>query len=198
MRCSLRDSSRSSARAVAGIGQALRLQLRVQALGRIRRAQPGDREPTGPPTSGPSSQSRPSQRMSAMQLRRESAAWLRSTSVSSMRKMKRPPVLRAQRWLKRAVRALPRCREPVGLGANRVMTGESLIADISQDCTYSSRIAAYETTFTHLALSGLFLLAGVDRGRKGGRSQGSAQAGRRCVFAAGRKCSLRWEILRSN
>ena len=52
------------------------------------------------------------------------------------------------RWLKKAVRALPRCKEPVGLGANRVTTGDSLIEDISQDCTYSSRISEYETTFT--------------------------------------------------
>jgi hypothetical protein len=43
-----------------------------------------------------------------------------------------PPVLRAQRWLKRAVRTLPKCKEPVGLGAKRVITGGSLIADISR------------------------------------------------------------------
>src|SRR5580700_1032004 len=67
-----------------------------------------------------------------------------------MRKINRPPLLRAHRWLKKAVRAFPRCREPVGLGANRVVTGnESLVADISQDCTYSSRISEHETATTH-------------------------------------------------
>src|ERR1700731_1464985 len=48
-----------------------------------------------------------------------------------MRKINRPPPLRAQRWLKNAVRALPRCKAPVGLGANRVTTGnESKITGI--------------------------------------------------------------------
>src|SRR5260370_7746687 len=66
-----------------------------------------------------------------------------------MRRMNRPPLLRAHRWQKKAVRAFPRCKEPVGLGAKRVMTGdEPKIADISQDCTYSSRISGHETTTT--------------------------------------------------
>src|ERR1700678_4730157 len=99
----------------------------------------------------------PSQRRSAINSSRK-RNWLRSTSVSSMRKMKRPPLLRAQRWLKSAVRALPKCREPVGLGAKRVVTGrESSVTDISQDCTYSSRIPKHETNNTHrrIDLSGL-------------------------------------------
>jgi len=57
--------------------------------------------------------------------------WLRSASVSSMRKMKRPPLWRAQRKQKNAVRALPRCKEPVGLGAKRVVSGKPLNEDIS-------------------------------------------------------------------
>src|ERR1700684_4498265 len=77
-------------------------------------------------------------------------SWLRSTSVSSMRKIKRPPLFRAHKWLKKAVRAFPRCSEPVGLGANRVTAGEeSTDKVISQDCTYSSRISEHETATTH-------------------------------------------------
>ena len=43
----------------------------------------------------------------------------RSASVSSKRRMKRPPFLRAKRALSRAVRALPMWMRPVGEGANR-------------------------------------------------------------------------------
>src|SRR5215203_2471388 len=43
----------------------------------------------------------------------------RSWSVSSTRRMKVPPVLRAQSQLKRAVRAPPMWRYPVGDGAKR-------------------------------------------------------------------------------
>ena len=44
---------------------------------------------------------------------------LRSWSVSSMRRMKVPPVLRAQSQLKSAVRTPPMWRYPVGDGAKR-------------------------------------------------------------------------------
>src|SRR5262249_14176686 len=48
------------------------------------------------------------------------ASWLfRATSVSSMRSTKVPPVCRAYSQLKRAVRAPPICKKPVGLGAKR-------------------------------------------------------------------------------
>ena len=43
-------------------------------------------------------------------------------SVSSMRTMNEPPVARASSQLKRAVRMLPRCGPPVGLGANLTLT----------------------------------------------------------------------------
>src|ERR687898_2609582 len=43
----------------------------------------------------------------------------RSTSVSSMRRMNVPPDPRASNQLNKAVRALPTCRWPVGLGAKR-------------------------------------------------------------------------------
>jgi hypothetical protein len=48
---------------------------------------------------------------------------LRSVSVSSMRNTKRPPWWRANSQLNNAVRALPRCSSPVGLGAKRVVMG---------------------------------------------------------------------------
>src|SRR5438270_13117645 len=65
-----------------------------------------------------------------------------------MRKMKRPPDFRAHKWLKKAVRAFPRCNDPVGLGAKRVMTGE----DIAQDCTHSSRISNMKPLILSLAM----------------------------------------------
>ena len=40
-----------------------------------------------------------------------------------MRRMKVPPKCRANAQEKSAVRAPPRCRKPVGEGANRVRTG---------------------------------------------------------------------------
>ena len=46
-------------------------------------------------------------------------------SVSSIRSRKRPPAWRAASQLKRAVRALPRCSQPVGLGAKRTVTMDS-------------------------------------------------------------------------
>jgi hypothetical protein len=44
-----------------------------------------------------------------------------------------PPVRFASRWLKRAVRREPRCRFPVGDGANRVLEGASGIFDVGLD-----------------------------------------------------------------
>ena len=44
---------------------------------------------------------------------------LRSLSVSSMRSRKEPPQWRANSQLNTAVRAVPMCRVPVGLGARR-------------------------------------------------------------------------------
>ena len=52
----------------------------------------------------------------------------RAWSVSSRRKMNVPPVWRAKRKLKRAVRAVPRWRGPVGLGAIR--TRMSVMAQV--------------------------------------------------------------------
>src|SRR5215467_5133645 len=77
--------------------------------------------PNGPPTPGPSSQSRPSQR---------SVSWADSMysgvtrvwSVSSIRSTNRPPVERANAQSYRAVRTLPTCRSPLGEGANRTLT----------------------------------------------------------------------------
>src|SRR5688572_5869249 len=46
----------------------------------------------------------------------------RSRSVSSRRRMKRPPLARANRSLSSAVRILPAWSRPVGLGAKRTVT----------------------------------------------------------------------------
>src|SRR6478672_13597537 len=77
--------------------------------------------PTGPPTSGPSSQSSPSQRSTSI-----SASWdswvLRAASVSSIRKTTVPPACRAKAQLNRNVRTRPTCGEPVGEGAMRTRT----------------------------------------------------------------------------
>ena len=47
----------------------------------------------------------------------------RCTSVSSRRSQNVPPCLRANSQLRMAVRTLPTCRRPVGLGAKRTVTG---------------------------------------------------------------------------
>src|SRR5205085_2496270 len=59
-------------------------------------------------------------------------AWMasgveRSTSVSSMRRMKRPLLRLANAHANNAVRAPPKCRNPVGLGAKRVRTEELMV-----------------------------------------------------------------------
>ena len=83
--------------------------------------------PCAPPTSAPSSQSRPSQRRSS--IADPSASFVeRATSVSSMRRTNVPPAPRASSQLKSAVRALPTCSCPVGLGAKRTrITGSEVI-----------------------------------------------------------------------
>src|SRR5215831_3698408 len=77
--------------------------------------------PNGPPATGPSSQSRPSQR---------SVSWAESMysgvtrvqSVSSIRSTNVPLVERANAQSYSAVRTLPTCRSPLGEGANRTLT----------------------------------------------------------------------------
>eukprot|EP01038_Epipyxis_sp_PR26KG_P018386 gene18385-25903_t len=60
------------------------------------------------------------------------AAWLeRSRSVSSMRKMKSPPVARANAQGYSAERILPRWMKPVGDGAKRVRMRPVLVAVVS-------------------------------------------------------------------
>src|SRR2546427_3610163 len=73
--------------------------------------------PCEPPASAPSSQFNPSQRRSSTA---EPSASLvdRAKSVSSMRSTNVAPAPRAINQLKSAVRALPTCSWPVGLGAN--------------------------------------------------------------------------------
>src|SRR5690349_17180174 len=78
--------------------------------------------PFGPPTSTPSSQSRPSQRMTSTS--RSYDSWeSRLASVSSMRNTNRPPWWRAYAQLNSAVRAIPTCGLPVGDGQKRATTG---------------------------------------------------------------------------
>src|SRR6478735_9589430 len=77
--------------------------------------------PTGPPTSGPSSQSSPSQ--CSTSIRASWDSWvLRAASVSSIRKTTVPPACRANAQLNRNVRASPTWGEPVGDGAMRTRT----------------------------------------------------------------------------
>src|ERR1700676_4561067 len=64
------------------------------------------------------------------------SSWVRRASVSSIRSTKRPACLRASRKLNSAVRALPRCSAPLGLGAKRVTTVSS---DIAVQCSLTIR-----------------------------------------------------------
>src|SRR5882762_9004848 len=81
-----------------------------------------------PPASGPSSQSRPSHLRSSISCASKRAS-LRSRSVSSMRRIIAPPVLRAYSQFTSAVRALPTWSWPVGEGAKRTRTPESGILE---------------------------------------------------------------------
>src|ERR1019366_8617560 len=78
--------------------------------------------PCEPPTSGPSSHVSSSQ-LSVSRMAASLSGTYRPWSVSSMRSTKLPPVERAAGHAKRAVRTLPRWRNPVGEGANRVRMG---------------------------------------------------------------------------
>src|SRR6266540_6207863 len=80
--------------------------------------------PNSPPTSGPSSQSSPSQRRESMVMPMASSVE-RFRSVSSIRRMKLPPWCRANSQLNKAVRAVPTWMYPVGAGAMRHRTGAS-------------------------------------------------------------------------
>src|SRR5580704_10777140 len=77
--------------------------------------------PYGPPTSGPSSHCRPSQR-SVSSAEAMYSAVTRLWSVSSIRSTKVPPVCRANAQSYSAVRMLPTCRSPLGEGAKRTRT----------------------------------------------------------------------------
>src|SRR5680860_1496464 len=81
--------------------------------------------PFGPPTSGPSSQSSPSQCMTSMSSSYDSSL-SRVASVSSIRKTNVPLWWRANAQLNSAVRAIPTCGLPVGEGQKRATTGRSV------------------------------------------------------------------------
>src|ERR1700728_581333 len=77
--------------------------------------------PYGPPTSGPSSHCRLSQR-SVSSAEAMYSGVTRLWSVSSIRSTKVPPVCRANAQSYSAVRMLPTCRSPLGEGAKRTRT----------------------------------------------------------------------------
>ena len=97
-------------RAVAGVDRA-----GGRAAGRWRRRRG---RPAADWKYGPSSQSRPSQRM-ARRMPSVCSGRLRAVSVSSMRRTNVPPCWRANSQLNRAVRAVPTWKYPVGEGAMR-------------------------------------------------------------------------------
>src|ERR1700727_875562 len=98
--------------------------------------------PYGPPTSGPSSQGRLSQRSVASAEAMYSGV-TRVRSVSSMRSTKVPPVCRAKAQAYSAVRMLPTCRSPLGEGAKRTRTppGRWLSAGVACSVTVHHRVA---------------------------------------------------------
>ena len=64
---------------------------------------------------------------------------LRALSVSSMRSRNWPPWRRANSQLNNAVRAVPMCRVPVGLGARRTRTEDpAALANFTQ--TFSDSV----------------------------------------------------------
>src|ERR1700721_2384982 len=77
--------------------------------------------PYGPPTSGPSSHGRPSQR-SVSSAEAMYSGGTRVRWVSSVRNPKAPPGGRAKAQAYSAVRMLPTCRSPLGEGAKRTRT----------------------------------------------------------------------------
>src|ERR1700733_15588859 len=98
--------------------------------------------PYGPPTSGPSSHCRPSQR-SVSSAEAMYSGVTRLWSVSSIRSTKVPPVCRANAQSYSAVRMLPTCRSPLGEGAKRTRTppGRWLSAGVACSVTVHHRVA---------------------------------------------------------
>ena len=70
------------------------------------------------------------------------AAVLRATSVSSSRSTNVPPVWRANRKLNRAVRAVPMCSGPVGLGAIRTRMSAAIVSRERLGTTWNSARSA--------------------------------------------------------
>ena len=78
----------------------------------------------------------------------------RSRSVSSMRRMNVPPAPRASSQLKSAVRALPTCRWPVGLGAKRTRMCEATsCTEPMQGQDVSRRLVSNATAWTAMAFA---------------------------------------------
>ena len=77
--------------------------------------------PNGPPTSGPSSQLRPNQRIESRSALYDSSLSL-AASVSSILKTNVPLLCFANAQLKSAVLTIPTCGSPVGDGQKRTRT----------------------------------------------------------------------------
>src|SRR5664279_2837649 len=93
---------------------------------------------------------------------------LRERSVSSMRRMKRPPCLRAKSQQNRAVRTPPMCSRPVGDGAKRVTTWRDMdgpriqTSSVPQACGLRPRDDEKRTVF--FALLDIELQPNLNRG----------------------------------
>ncbi len=111
-------------RLVGGIEPAARFQL-LDRGGVARRSGP---------TGAPPRPSRARARRDPRGCRRANSSVERSASVSSRRRRKRPPCFRANSQLNSAVRILPACSRPVGLGAKLTVTViDKLLAEFVGD-----------------------------------------------------------------
>ena len=71
----------------------------------------------------------------------------RARSVSSIRRTNLPPQWRAYSQQKSAVRTLPRCRTPIGLGANRVRT----VTEVYGSCGEGAQSIKVNRTLGHVS-----------------------------------------------
>src|SRR3989344_525032 len=106
----------------------------------------------------------------------------RVASMSSMRRMKRPPAARAASKAVRAEKAWPRCRSPVGEGAKRVMNTRQALAGavlgreqahVAQDRVEEGALAAklFLQVLELLEAGHLGQAMGAAPGRDGGQLQ---------------------------
>ena len=104
----------------------------------------------------------------------------RSTSVSSMRRMNVPPVPRASSQLNSAVRALPTCSWPVGLGAKRTrMTIGISASGLNRARSSATACAAIASPRPTASTPSLVLPLMLTRGRRCRARRRRARASRR-------------------